>query len=89
MHTIWVSVQPVWKVFLVALVLGAGLPLLFSFGIRGFAGSTDANGNTVAANGGMKAIGAVCFLIVALAVIVGICILANVHPVMRLVGINS
>jgi hypothetical protein len=88
MHTIWVSVQPVWKVFLVALVLGAGLPALFSIGIRGFDGGTDANGNVVASNGGMKAIGAVCFLIVAAAVVLGICILAGVKPVISFLGLS-
>ncbi len=77
MSTILTSIAPIWKVLLVGLVLGAGLPALFALGIRGAAGTvtTDGRGSVSASPAG-RALAAVCFLIIALVVVAAIVVLA-------------
>jgi len=69
------------KVLVAGLVLGAGLPALFALGVRfaalgagGAAGLGAADGTAVAARGsaGYRALGLLCFLVVGLAVVLGI-----------------
>jgi hypothetical protein len=66
------------KVLVAGLVLGAGLPALFALGVRfaalGSAGVVGSGGAAVATRGnaGYKAAALLCFLVVALAVALGI-----------------
>jgi hypothetical protein len=67
-----------WKVVLAGLVLGAGLPAVFAFGIRfsavgaGEVGGAGSTGATSAARSGYRALGALCFVVVGVAVALGI-----------------
>ncbi|GGM07455.1 hypothetical protein [Nakamurella endophytica] len=73
MSAVWSSVAPIWKVLLVGLVLGAGLPALVALGMRSLAvGSDGPRGRTSPAG---IAGAAVCFLVVAVAVIAGLVVL--------------
>ena len=40
MEQLWAALDAGWKVLLVALVLGAGLPTMFAFGVRALAWGT-------------------------------------------------
>jgi hypothetical protein len=76
----------VGQVAVVALVLGAGLPALFALGVRSFAlASPDTRGRAVARGSTvgsataprlpapvLRAVGALCFLVVVLAVVLGL-----------------
>lgn len=65
--------QTAWKVVLAGLVLGAGLPAMFALGVRfSAAGSDPSAGGTGVARGGYRASALVCFLVVAVAVALGI-----------------
>jgi hypothetical protein len=66
-----------WKLAIAALVLGAGLPALFAVGVRAWAtGDTVSPDGTVARSQprpiGATALGAVCFLVVLVAIGYGI-----------------
>ena len=68
-----------WKVVLAGLVLGAGLPAIFALGVRfsgtaAAAGAPSASGASTpaAARSGYQALAALCFLVVAAAVVLGI-----------------
>ncbi len=77
MSTVLTSIAPIWKVLLVGLVLGAGLPALFAFGIRASAGPVSADGASITpANTSGRVLAAVCFLIVGLVVVAAIVVLA-------------
>lgn len=76
MSTVISAVSPIWKVLLVGLVLGAGLPALFSVGIRTSSGTVSADGSTTAPTPAGRAIAVVCFAIVALVVVAAIVVLA-------------
>ena len=80
METINLVVQSVWKVLLVGLVLGAGLPALFAIGVRGLAmanGHESADGTIHRPNPVGYALAAVTFLIVVAAVALGITIIVS------------
>jgi 2-methylisocitrate lyase-like PEP mutase family enzyme len=65
-----------WKVLVAGLVLGAGLPAVFALGVRFSAagvGATDVQVSTGRA--GYRVLGVVCFLVVALAVSLGITVI--------------
>jgi hypothetical protein len=65
--------QTAWKVVLAGLVLGAGLPAVFALGVRFSA--AGAGGSTGAATGprtGYRGLAVLCFVVVALAVGLGI-----------------
>lgn len=67
--------QSAVKVFVVGLVFGAGLPALFSVGMKLWdAGSTTTNedGTVSKGNPATMAAGAICFLVVVLAVLAGL-----------------
>lgn len=63
-----------WKILLVALVLGAGLPVLFSAGVRAMAWGAggDAETNHAPGHPAGKALAVVCFAVVVAAVALGI-----------------
>ncbi|MCW2847141.1 MAG: hypothetical protein JWR90_1115 [Marmoricola sp.] len=67
--------QAAWKVLVAGLVLGAGIPALFALGVRFSAAGTGGAAMTVPSskpNPALKALAAVCFVIAALAVVLGI-----------------
>jgi hypothetical protein len=63
-----------WRILLVALVLGAGLPVLFAAGVRATAYGAGGDAETSHAPGHPigKVLAVVCFAVVVLAVAVGI-----------------
>jgi hypothetical protein len=69
-------VEAVWKVMLAGLILGAGLPALFALGVRfnaTGAGEISAGGSTPRA--GYRALGLLCFVVVALLVALGVTVI--------------
>jgi len=88
MSTIVTAISPIWKVLLVGLVLGAGLPALFSVGIRTSSGTVSADGSTVAPTSAGRAIAIACFVVVAVVVVIAILVLAGVKPVLTMVGLS-
>jgi hypothetical protein len=88
MSTIVTAISPIWKVLLVGLVLGAGLPALFSVGIRTSSGSVNGDGSTTAPTSAGRAIAIACFVVVAVVVVVAILVLAGVKPVLNMVGLS-
>ena len=68
------AAEAIWKVGLVSLALGAGLPVLFAVGIRSLAWGSggDAEASHAKANPIGKVLAGVIFLIVAYAIISGI-----------------
>ena len=66
MHTISLALDAVWKVLLVGLILGAGLPALFAVGVRGLAignGHEREDGTVHKPNPVGNALAAIAFLI--------------------------
>jgi hypothetical protein len=79
MHNVTLAFEAIWKVLLVGLILGAGLPALFAAGIRfgawgqGGEAEAHASGAAVAAPHPLgRALAAVCFAVVLAAVALGI-----------------
>lgn len=76
MHNLTFALQAAWKVLLVGLLLGAGLPALFAVGVRSMAygqgGDAEVGATARAAHPVGRLVGALCFLVVALAVVLGI-----------------
>lgn len=75
MHNVTLAFEAAWKVLVVGVILGAGLPALFAVGVRSMAygqggGAEVAAGS--AAHPAGRIIAGLCFLIVALAVVLGI-----------------
>jgi len=75
--TLTLAVESLWKILAVGLVLGAGIPVLFSAGIRAMA--HGAGGSAETAVGGNSAphpvgrvVGVICFAVVLLAVALGL-----------------
>ena len=67
--------EAAWKVLVVGLVLGAGIPALFALGVRFSASGAGGEAVMVSSDKGKplhSAIGAACFLVAALAVVLGI-----------------
>ncbi|MGW5571841.1 hypothetical protein ACWEVD_11625 [Nocardia thailandica] len=73
MHTLINNVSSLWKVVLAALVLGAGLPMVFAFAVRwwGNAETVDADGrvrrNYVALAGAL-----ICVVVIVVAIVTGV-----------------
>jgi hypothetical protein len=66
-------VQAAWKVLVAGLVLGAGVPAVFALGVRFSASGVGAVETPVRrGRAGYQALGIACFVVVALAVAVGI-----------------
>lgn len=76
MHNLSFALQAAWKVLLVGLLLGAGPPALFAVGVRSMAygqGGDAAVGATArAAHRVGRLVAALCFLVVAMAVVLGV-----------------
>ncbi|MET8655257.1 MULTISPECIES: hypothetical protein [Nocardia] len=74
MHTIVTNLNSLWKVTLAALILGAGLPIVFAFGVRLWtAADTVGSDGSVAQRNYPALIGALtCFALIIAAIITGI-----------------
>ncbi len=77
MNAVWTSLQPIWKVLVVGLLAGAGLPAIVALGLKLIVGSTPV-GESAAAEVpfASKMGGYLCFLVVGLAVAVGLVLIA-------------
>jgi hypothetical protein len=74
-HVVNLELQALWKILAVGLLLGAGLPVLFSVGIRAMAYAAGGDAETGAATAPHPAgrlIGIACFAVVLLCVALGI-----------------
>lgn len=88
MSTILTAISPIWKVLLVGLVLGAGLPALFSIGIRTSSGTVSADGRSTAPTPAGRAVALVCFVIVGLVVVAAIVVLAASKSFLAKLGLS-
>jgi hypothetical protein len=78
MHTVDAIAKSLGEVALVALLLGAGLPLIFAVGVRFWSMETaTANGAPAGRNPVAQAIAYLCFGIVIIAVVLGILYVAK------------
>ena len=80
METIKLVLESVWKILLVGLILGAGLPALFAVGVRGLAignGHESADGAVHKPNPLGNVLAAIAFLIVIAAIVLGILIIVS------------
>jgi len=67
--------ESIFKVLVVGLILGAGLPAVFAAGLVAFskgAGGQNSDGTVSAGNPALKALGLVMFAFVALVIIAGV-----------------
>jgi hypothetical protein len=75
MHNVTFAFEAAWKILVVGVILGAGLPALFAVGVRSMAygqgGSAEAAAGTAPHPVG-RLVAGLCFLIIALAVVLGI-----------------
>lgn len=76
MHTLVTDLQQLWRVTLAALILGAGLPLIFAVGVRyqsaGRTGTASLTRRRAAA-----AVAALCFAVVLAVVVAGVLYVAK------------
>jgi hypothetical protein len=78
MHTFDAIVKSLGEVVVIALLLGAGLPLIYAVGVRFWSMETvTAEGGTVRRNPAAQAIAYLCFAIVVVAVVAGILYIAK------------
>jgi crotonobetainyl-CoA:carnitine CoA-transferase CaiB-like acyl-CoA transferase len=78
-HTLTLEAQALWKILVVGLVLGAGLPTVFALGIRSLALGEGGSAEVATADGtaarphpiGLVLAG-ICFLIVIIAVVLAL-----------------
>ncbi|MFC9896802.1 hypothetical protein ACFVMC_24220 [Nocardia sp. NPDC127579] len=70
MHTLTTNLKALWDVTVAALILGAGLPIVFAFGVRlwSSAATGDTTGRRYPALAGAWA----CFAVVLAAIVAGI-----------------
>jgi hypothetical protein len=78
-HTLSLEFQAIWKILVVGIILGSGLPALFAVGVRSMAfgqggdAEVSASGVTPATPHPIgQAVAYVCFAIVLIAVVLGI-----------------
>ncbi len=78
-HTLSLELQTVWKILVVGLILGAGLPTVFAAGIRAMAYGQGGEAEEHAAGAAAaaphpvgRAIGILCFAIVLAAVVLAL-----------------
>jgi hypothetical protein len=67
--------EAIFKVLVIGLALGAGLPALFAVGLRLFAagsGDTAADGSTTATNPALRAAGIALFVVIGAVILLGI-----------------
>lgn len=74
MHNVTLAGEVLWKVALVGLVLGAGLPALFAVGVRGLALGTAAGGTATprSAHPAGRVLAVACFGLVLAFVVAGL-----------------
>ncbi|GAB2646781.1 hypothetical protein [Nocardia goodfellowii] len=74
MHTLTTNLKALWDVTLAALILGAGLPIVFAVGVRlwSSADSVGPDGSAARRNYPALAGAWVCFALVLAAIVVGI-----------------
>ncbi|MBF6064294.1 hypothetical protein IU500_21570 [Nocardia terpenica] len=77
MHTFTAIVASLGKVTLIALVLGAGLPLIFAVGIRFWSMEPAADAAVTRRPTAAQAVAYLCFAVVVLAVVLGILYIAK------------
>lgn len=77
--TLQLAFEGAWRVLLVSLVFGAGLPLVFAFGIRALAWGTggDAEVSHAAPHPLGKVLAGLCLVVVVAGVVLGISIIAS------------
>lgn len=78
------TISPIWKVLLIGLVLGAGLPALFALGMRSLTAGDTGSGPTVVGRTGAV----LCFGLVILAVAFGIAVLVGGKHFLGLFGLS-
>lgn len=74
-HVVTLELQALWKILAAGLLLGAGLPVLFSVGIRAMAhgaGGEAETGTASAPHPAARVVGLLCFAVVVLCVVLGI-----------------
>jgi hypothetical protein len=78
-HNVSLAFQAAWKVLIVGIILGAGLPALFAAGVRATAwvqgGDAKVHADGTAgpmAHPAGRALAGLCFLVVVIAVVLGI-----------------
>lgn len=74
MHNLSLALEGAWKVLLAGLVLGAGLPTIFAFGIRSLAWGTggDAEVSHEQPHPVGRILAYLCFALVLAAIVIGI-----------------
>lgn len=77
MHTFTAIAASLGKVTLIALVLGAGLPLIFAVGIRFWSMVPAADAAVTRRGTAARAVAYLCFAVVVLAVVLGILYIAK------------
>ena len=77
--TSWINLDALWKIIVVGILLGAGLPALFSVGLRALGPATP-EGEAAPAGGTVagKAIAGLCFAVVLAGIAWGV--YKIVHP---------
>jgi hypothetical protein len=68
-------VEAIFKVLVIGLVLGAGLPAVFAVGLAAFShgsGGAEADGTTAAPNPALRAVGLLIFALVAAVIVIAI-----------------
>lgn len=77
MNNVGFALDGAWRVLLAGLILGAGLPMIFAFGIRALAWGVggDAEASHARPNIAGKVLAVVCFALVLIGVAIGITII--------------
>ena len=88
MSTVLTSIAPIWKVLVVGLILGAGLPALFALGVRSSAGTVAPDGSTIAPSPAGRAVAMISFLVVGLVVIAALILLAATKTFLAKFGLS-
>lgn len=76
--TSWINLDALWKIVVVGVLLGAGLPALFAVGLRALSPATAGGAAPAGGNLAGKVIAAVCFAVVLAAI--GWGVYKIVHP---------
>lgn len=77
MHILSLAANAAWKVLLVSVVLGAGIPALFALGVRGVAMGNGAMTTGERPKPFGKVLAGVCFAIVVAAVVIGLLVIVS------------
>ncbi len=82
------SIQPVWKVLAVGMLLGAGLPAVFAIGIHFGSARTPPDGSAPVATLRGRIVSWVCFAIIGIAILFGLAVLVAADHVLPAVGLG-